>query len=157
MSRLYVVESNFTVTGSMADHRLRVPQADVEWFARALTNELVRRGITELQPLASGEDLYGFDKKWVGAAALDLIQNRGESVVVAGASQPARVHALAHAINHALGNLDKTVKYGPMTDPQGTPSRESIAALAKDAGNATTLIMLGGNPVYDAPADLDFA
>ncbi|MFW2389757.1 MAG: 4Fe-4S dicluster domain-containing protein [Polyangiales bacterium] len=164
MNRLYVVESNFTVTGSMADHRLRIPQADIEKFARAILNTLAARGTTALQPIASviervrgRGDSGGLNLAWVDAVTDELIENRGRSLVVAGASQPPRVHALAIAINGALDNFGKTTFFGPAIDPDDPTSRASIAELAKTASTASSLVILGGNPVYDAPADLKFA
>ena len=164
MSRLYVLESNFTVTGSMADHRLRVPQADIEWFARALMVVLTARGANELKPIA---DLVqrvegalqpeAIDLPWLDAVADDLIANRGRSLVVPGAGQSPRVHALAIVINGALGNFGRTTFFGPAIDPDDPASRASIADLAKDADSISSLIILGGNPVYDAPADVKFA
>jgi len=160
MNRLYVVESNLTVTGSMADHRLRVAQADIESFARALTIALADRGVASLESIArlfrdakgavEGGDL-------LDAVADDLMRNQGRSAVIAGAGQPPRVHALVIAINGALANFGTTVGFGPAIDPDDPTSRGSIADLAKDAGNISSLVMLGGNPVYDAPADLKFS
>ncbi len=165
MNRLYVVESNFTVTGSMADHRLRSSQADIERYARMLVNELVVRGVDELKPiaLALSKDTDDqpadstLDTTWLAAVAKDLASNRGRSIVIAGAGQPPRVHALAHAINTALGNVGQTTFFGPDVDPNDSASAESIAELAKNAEKITSLIILGGNPVYDAPADIKFA
>ncbi|MGB5523872.1 MAG: molybdopterin oxidoreductase, partial [Polyangiales bacterium] len=164
MSRLYVLESNFTVTGSMADHRLRIPQADIEWFARALMITLAGRGANDLKPIADlvrradgGVESEGIDLQWIDAVADDLIANRGRSLVIPGAGQPARVHALAAAINAALGNFGRTTFFGPVIDPDDAASRVSISDLAKSADAISSLIILGGNPVYDAPADVKFA
>ena len=86
----------------------------------------------------------------------DLLANKGESLIIAGESQPPAVHALVHALNDALGNVGKTVIY---TDPISITSAddESIASLTADmqAGTVDTLVILGCNPVYDAPADLN--
>ena len=164
MNRLYVVESNYTVTGSMADHRLRMPQADIEWFLRALTITLAARGLSALSPIAevlrrvpSSEPLSKPDLKWMSVVADDLVKNPGRSVVIAGAGQPPRVHALVIAINGALGNFGSTVFFGPAIDSEDSASRVSIAELVEDAETISTLLMLGGNPAYDAPADLQFA
>ncbi|MDH3728299.1 MAG: 4Fe-4S dicluster domain-containing protein, partial [Myxococcales bacterium] len=161
MNRLYVVESNYTVTGSMADHRLRMPQADIEWFARALAVRLAGRGISDLKPIANvlrgAADAARLDPKWLDAIAEDLLRNQGRSVVVAGAGQPPRVHALVIAINSALGNFGSTTFFGPAIDRNDPTSRASIGELAKEAETISSLVILGGNPVYDAPADLKFA
>jgi molybdopterin-containing oxidoreductase family iron-sulfur binding subunit len=164
MNRLYVVESNYTVTGSMADHRLRMPQTDIDWFARALTITLAARGVDQLKPIADSlrevpgsADSARPDPKWLDAVSNDLLANQGRSAVIAGAGQPPRVHALVIAINEALGNLGRTTRFGPSIDPDDPTSRASIAELVKDADEISSLVILGGNPVYDAPADVNFA
>ncbi len=154
MSRLYVVESNFTTTGAMADHRLRTRAADVAGVALALAAKLNIAGdaLNVLQPASAGAE------KVVSAMAADLAANRGASIVIAGPRQPAAVHALALAINQALGNLGETVTFtrplSETTEPAG-----AIAALASEMsrGAVDTLLVIGGNPVYAAPADVDFA
>jgi molybdopterin-containing oxidoreductase family iron-sulfur binding subunit len=164
MSRLYVIESNYTVTGSMADHRLRASQSDIERLAVGLTGLLAARGASSLKPIAdvvtrarSGAGLSDSELEWVNAVGEDLLANRGRSVVVAGASQPARVHGLVIAINAALGNFGSTAFFGPAIDPDDPASRYSIVELAKEASTVSSLVILGGNPVYDAPADTKFA
>jgi anaerobic selenocysteine-containing dehydrogenase len=97
--------------------------------------------------------------KFVAAIAADLVAHQGASVVAVGPQQPAEVHAGAHRLNALLGNVGKTVRYtrDPATDGRGHV--ESLAAVTKAMhdGSVDTLIVLGGNPVYNAPADLDFA
>ena len=153
MSRLYVVESTPTVTGSMADHRWALAPRAVQAFANAVARGL---GVANVgQPQAN----EGIDDRAVHAVVRDLQNHRGRSIVVAGDQQPAALHALAHAMNHALGNSGATVIY---TEPvearpvdQGQSVRELASAMA--AGAAPVLIILGGNPVYTAPADVKFA
>jgi molybdopterin-containing oxidoreductase family iron-sulfur binding subunit len=164
MSRLYVVESNYTITGSMADHRVRMRQADVARFTEALVDQLSSRGVTKLAPIAQklkqrsgGIDASGIDTELLSALAEDLVSNTGQSIVVAGAGQPPLVHAMALAINEALGKPGKTYQLSPNVDPSDEPSRKSIAELAKEIDQVATLIMVGGNPVYDAPSDVKFA
>ncbi|MGB5312732.1 MAG: molybdopterin oxidoreductase, partial [Polyangiales bacterium] len=156
MSRLYVAESNYTITGSQADHRLRMPQREIERFARALAAELAERGAVVLNKLPSVPDRTGIDGRWLGAVADDLMASRGRSIVVAGAGQPPRVHALVHAINQALGNIGNTLMYAG-GDADAEHSRESIRELVADAPSMKTLLILGGNPAYDAPADAKFS
>jgi molybdopterin-containing oxidoreductase family iron-sulfur binding subunit len=158
LSRLYVVESNYSITGGMADHRLRMPQRDIERFVRALAAELAIMGVAGTpgnQP--SYPDMDGIDRQWLTALAEDLVKNFSRSIIVAGSGQPPRVHALVHAINAALGNVGVGVMYTAPVDVDAEACRESIRQLAKDGTKMATLIMLGGNPVYDAPADLKFA
>ena len=146
MNRLYVVESCVTSTGSIADHRLPVRASEVEDIASDI---LARLGGG--QPGASS-------KKWVEAIANDLNKHRGSSIVVAGESQPAHVHSIAHAINGALGNLGKTVIYTDPVEANPVDGNSSLRELANDmeAGKVDLLLIVGGNPVYDAPADLNF-
>ena len=150
MSRLYVVESTPTMTGSQADHRLPVRASQVEHIARALARGL---GID-----AALGDTHGHEA-WIEAVVRDLKKHRGAAVVVAGDNQPPVVHALAHAMNDALDAFGKTVDLLAPVEAAPTRQSASIKALADDmsAGAVQVLIILGGNPVYTAPADCDFA
>ncbi len=159
MNRLYAVESSFTVTGGMADHRLRLPASHIAAFTLALAKELRAQGLEVAG--ADGFKLpagFAVDKKWLGAAARDLMRNRGKSLVIAGRLQPVFVHALVYSINQALLNEGKTVTYRSLDDVSVADS-SAFAALVADMndGKVETLVMSGVNPVYDAPADLDFA
>jgi molybdopterin-containing oxidoreductase family iron-sulfur binding subunit len=149
MSRLYVVESLFTLTGVNADHRLRVPASEVAQIASILLQieGLLNRGATALE---TRDDLG----KWVGECAKDLQAHKGESLVVAGHRQPLAVHLLAHAINAALGNIGKTVEFLPTPDPGEGSLAELVRSL--NAGEVDSLVLLSANPVYSAPADLDW-
>jgi MoCo/4Fe-4S cofactor protein with predicted Tat translocation signal len=158
MNRLYVVEPTLTLTGAAADHRLAVASRDVGQFAQAIAAEL-KVG----DPSAAGEHkLPGHiadHAGWIGALARDLAAHRGKSLVVAGETQPPEVHALAHLINHALGNVGPTVNFIARVDAGPADQIGSLRELVKDAnaGLVETLVILGGNPVYDAPADLGFS
>jgi molybdopterin-containing oxidoreductase family iron-sulfur binding subunit len=152
MNRLYAVESTPTNTGGMADHRLRLRAGDVESFARALAREL---GLSSVAAPASAPNIPA---SWIPTLARDLKQHPGETLVVAGEQQPAIVHALAYAMNQALGNFNKTITFTEPLEVAPTAQWEAIGQLAADirAGSVSTLLILGSNPVYDAPADLDF-
>jgi molybdopterin-containing oxidoreductase family iron-sulfur binding subunit len=165
MSRLYVVESAYSVTGTMADHRIPLAERMIPVWAGCLgANLLLEHGL-EL-PAESGElgrmlerfQAHPLYTQLPGAIGHDLTAGRGESLLVAGPRQPAAVHALAHTLNHALGNVGHTVAYLPDPDP-GAGVVESIVELARamSAGEVDTLLVLGGNPAFDAPADLDVA
>ncbi|MEY2429356.1 MAG: hypothetical protein QOJ40_2241, partial [Verrucomicrobiota bacterium] len=153
-TRLYAVESLMTLTGFNADHRLRIPASAVAQVASALASELGKQGAS-LAALGKANAPTGVDAKWITECAHDLIAHRGASLVVAGYRQPLAVHLLAHAINAALGNLGQTVLFHDAPESKAA----SIADLAKalNAGQVQTLVILGGNPVYNAPADLDWA
>jgi molybdopterin-containing oxidoreductase family iron-sulfur binding subunit len=166
MVRLYAVESTYSLTGSMADHRLRLSPSNVSAFAVALAKFLLPKlGDPQAQALASAlgdADAGGtFDQNFLEACARDLLDaaNRGKSLIVAGPSQPAIVHALAAAMNTALGNVGKSVRYAPMADAFAADGVAGLASLtaAMNAGTIKTVVCLETNPVYDAPGDLGFA
>ncbi|MBC8401312.1 MAG: TAT-variant-translocated molybdopterin oxidoreductase [Candidatus Marinimicrobia bacterium] len=156
MNRLYVVEPGFTVTGGMADHRLNLPASQVPAFILALAHELQNQGLA----LPSGIKLpaaeFTADRKWIKAVAKDLLVHRSQNLIVAGRRQPAQVHALVLLLNSALGNTGKTIDYYQLKDAE-LPSTPALASLVNDmeAGEIDYLIMLSGNPVYNAPADLN--
>src|SRR5262249_48296572 len=116
MSRLYVVEPSFTITGMNADHRLRLPAGDVERYLLLLANELDKAGVDTGAVKEAKADANGIPPKWIVAVAKELIGSRARSVIVAGTRQPPRVHALVHALNAALGNAGHTVNYFPVAD-----------------------------------------
>jgi molybdopterin-containing oxidoreductase family iron-sulfur binding subunit len=145
MNRLYMAESRLSITGAMADHRLRMKTGAI----RDLALEVARNLNLDV-PAASGPNA-----KWAAALARDLARSRGRSLVLAGPRQPAAVHALAHWINHALANEGATVTY---TETGAAPELPALKQLAQElqSGQVETLVILGGNPAYDAPADLRF-
>ena len=147
MNRLYAVESTPSNTGSMADHRIGLRARDIEGFGRAVARAA---GVEAGQGDPRGHDA------WVAALAKDLQANRGACAVVVGDHQPPELHALGHALNASLGNVGKTVVY---TDPVEVDATDHVASLKAlladiDAGQVDLLVILGGNPVYNAPADL---
>ncbi|HEY9110477.1 MAG TPA: TAT-variant-translocated molybdopterin oxidoreductase [Rhodanobacteraceae bacterium] len=149
MSRLYMVEPTPSVTGSMADHRLPLASAAIAAFAQRLASRL---GIGDIAKAAF------LHARWIEAVAKDLDANRGASIVVAGGTQPEVVHALARSMNEALGNIGRTIDYAKPLVAIPQRGDGSLVALAGDmrAGKVDTLLMLGVNPAYDAPADADF-
>ena len=149
MSRLYVVEPSPTVTGSSADHRLPMRACDIELFARALAAKLGHGTAVALPAEA---------EKWLNVVAGDLQKEKGASLVIAGEQQSATVHALAHVINAALGNVGTTLYYTEPVEAEPVNHCESLRDLcaAMDRGKVDLLLMVGGNPVYDAPHDFDF-
>ncbi|ATC62879.1 hydrogenase [Nibricoccus aquaticus] len=152
MNRLYVVESGFTLTGGMADHRLRLASSHMLALAGALAAQIT--GDSSFAPLAQGLDFKDKDK-WIAACAKDLTDHRGQSLVVAGAHLPAEVHAIAYAINLALGNVGQTVDFLEVEAPSAASINDLASAIK--AASVKTLVVLGGNPSYNAPADLDWA
>jgi molybdopterin-containing oxidoreductase family iron-sulfur binding subunit len=154
MNRLYAVEGVYSLTGAMADHRLRLESRRIAPFLAALAARLGASGAAS----TAGGSVEGIDQRWIDALAKDLQANRGRGLIVAGDRQPAAVHAAVCALNTHLGNTGQTVSYYETRDA-ALPSVGSLAALvgAMQAGTVQTLVILGGNPVFDAPADLDFA
>ncbi|MDP9267935.1 MAG: TAT-variant-translocated molybdopterin oxidoreductase [Acidobacteriota bacterium] len=149
MNRLYAIESTPSSTGSKADHRLPKRASDVEDFARGLASAL---------GASAGSAAGGVDGKFIAAMAKDLQAHRGASLVIAGEGQPAAVHALAAAMNQALGNVGKTVVYTDPMEANPVDQAQSLGELIGEmwAGKVDMLAIVGGNPVYNAPADLDF-
>jgi MoCo/4Fe-4S cofactor protein with predicted Tat translocation signal len=139
INRLYAIEGSVSMTGSVADHRIAIRPSQIESYARAIlsgtSNDPVLKALIE-----------------------DLQANRGASVVIAGDEQPATVHVIAHAINSMLGNIGSTVL---VTDPIEVAPVNHVASLRElvtdiNAGTVKALIILGGNPVFDAPVDFKF-
>ena len=156
MNRLYAVEGVYSLTGTMADHRLRLESRQIAPFLAALAARLAPPAAGAASQ--AGATVEGVDARWIDALAKDLLANRGRSLIVAGERQPAAVHAAVCALNTSLGNTGTTVSYYETRDA-ALPSVSSLASLvsAMQSGTVQTLVVLGGNPVFDAPADLDFA
>jgi MoCo/4Fe-4S cofactor protein with predicted Tat translocation signal len=152
MSRLYTIESTPGLAGAMADHRLAVKASQVEAYARAVAAALgvaTEGGATVPAPHAP----------WIGALVKDLqARPAGTTLVVPGEYQPPAVHALAHAMNQRLGNVGKTVVHGPSVEARPVDQMASLRELVADMdrGAVSLLVILGGNPVFTAPYDLDF-
>lgn len=165
MNRLYMLEANYSLTGTNADHRFAERVADLPIRLAQLAAELLKQGL-QLSPGASSaaDKLKGFDAgamqpPYLASIAKDLLEHKGKSVILCGPRLPAEAHALACALNEALGALGATIGYTEVDDGQRPSHLEAVAALAADAsaGKIDTLVILSGNPVYDAPADLDMA
>jgi MoCo/4Fe-4S cofactor protein with predicted Tat translocation signal len=146
-NRLYVVESTPTLTGARADHRRPMAPREIEAFARAVAAGV---GVIPSGPAAD---------PFAAAVLKDLEAHRGGGLVVAGESQPPAVHALAHAVNQALGNAGTTVVYiePVLAGPANQAAALEELVLEMRQGEVSTLAVLGGNPVFAAPADLRFA
>ncbi|MDQ7087575.1 MAG: 4Fe-4S dicluster domain-containing protein [Acidobacteriota bacterium] len=158
-SRLYAVESAYSLTGAVADQRLPVAPAEVGRVLIAVAGELARRG---LFPGGAGLAADGLEPRaaaFAAGLAEDLAAHAPDVVLAVGPRQPAVLHALAHLINAALGAGGATVSY--TADPDGDrPSHfQAVTELAAaiDAGSVDTLLIIGGNPAYDAPAELGLA
>jgi molybdopterin-containing oxidoreductase family iron-sulfur binding subunit len=144
MNRLYVVEGSPTSTGASADHRLALRSSEIEGFARAVAAGL---GL----PVEGG-----VDHAWVGPIVADLKGAGAKALVVAGESQPPAVHAIAHAVNEALGAVGSTVAYTAPAEAAPVGETAAFKALVGEMrqGAVEVLVVLGSNPAYAAPADL---
>jgi MoCo/4Fe-4S cofactor protein with predicted Tat translocation signal len=144
MNRLYVVEGSPTLTGASADHRLALRSSAIEGFARA-----VAAGCGVAAEGAVAHD-------WVAPLVKDLKRAGAKALVLAGESQPPAVHALAHAINEALGAVGTTVSYTAPAEAQPGGETAALKALVDEMqqGQVEMLVVLGANPVYAGPADL---
>ncbi len=153
MNRLYAVEPTPTNTGAVADHRLPLSPDAMEHLAEALAAQLTGAGDATAIGLPTG-----VSQAWFDAVVEDLTRNRGTCIVIAGEQSPMRVQVLAHLINETLGNVGQTVEYTEPVVANSVDQTESLRDLAEamHGGRVELLIMLGGNPVYDAPADVQF-
>jgi MoCo/4Fe-4S cofactor protein with predicted Tat translocation signal len=155
MNRLYVVEPRLSITGGMADHRLRARSSDIEGIALAVLGQLAKtvpamsRFSSAASPVLSAETA-----RWVKAVAKDLASKAGHSLVVAGERQTPLTHAVAHAINASLGNIGTTVRFTtPVVDTVTGPAALQPLMDELRAGRVDTLVITAGNPVFSAPAD----
>ena len=158
MNRLYVVENHFSLTGGMADHRLRVRASDIGDFTATLAKVIATKlGDTSLSSLAAAYPSSGssFDSAWVNGVADDLISAKGKGVIIAGEGQSAAVQALALGINNTLGNLGSTINAVQTTTKPAATLTDLSKAMG--AGSIKTLLILEGNPVLTAPAEFNMA
>lgn len=151
MNRLYIAESCFSVTGTVADHRLPIRPSQLSSIALALAAAL---GVASV---VAPTDLTEPQKAWVNAAVKDLRAAGKSALVTVGVQAPAPVQALAYAINFAIGAIDSTVTFHEL--PAQTPQIAALRTLCDriSSNSVGSLLILGGNPIYDAPADLDLA
>jgi molybdopterin-containing oxidoreductase family iron-sulfur binding subunit len=162
-SRLYAVESLFSLTGANAEHRLRLPATGILPFACHLLAEVIRlTGAARSPEQAAAFDRFvqklgatpPFEPAWLRECAKDLVVSAPDAVILAGQGQPLAVHVIALALNHHLGAIGKAVELRPWPEPPAGSFAELGKAL--EAGEVETLILLGGNPAYHAPAALDW-
>ena len=174
MNRLYSVEGLLSLTGTNADHRLRIPTGSVGRVAALALKEAIEQAdvnageiVGELETIVKDLD-NDFPKshavdgdgevrttKWVHECVADLVRlaKRGEkTLVVAGYRQPKEVHLAAMGINAILQNIGETLLL-QAHKPSGNGSIEDLATGFKKGDN---LVVLGGDPAYNAPADIDW-
>jgi Fe-S-cluster-containing dehydrogenase component len=163
MNRLYAAEPSLSPTGSLADHRLRLKASEVGALALAIAGELSRlpqgRALAPLQPTSAAVQLKPEAQRFAKAVAADLAAHPRASLVAAGEGQPKEVHALALAVNEALGNRGNSVRLfpGPSAAIEAGPAALSGLVEEMRAGAVQLLLVTAFNPVYASPGDLDFA
>ena len=152
MNRVYAVESTPSTTGFKADHRLRMRASQVEAFAAAVAAGVGAGSAT------SGATWTPEQTAYLNAVVKDLKANSGKCLVIPGEQAAPGVHLAAIAMNQALGNVGKTVVYTETVNPMPTVEIDELKQLVSDlnAGKVDWLIILDTNPVYSAPADLEF-
>ncbi len=155
MSHLYSVENSFTITGSYADHRLRLKSSEIETFIYALANRL-SNDVNGLDAYSGVNNEFS-NHDWVDTLAGELLSNRGESIVTVGAEYSPALHATVHAINQALGNAGETVTYHQLPFRSEQNEQEAFAEAVTDmtAGRYDSVVFVGTNPIFTAPGDLD--
>ncbi|MGH9381189.1 MAG: TAT-variant-translocated molybdopterin oxidoreductase, partial [Thermoanaerobaculia bacterium] len=156
MSRLYAAESTPTGTGTLADHRLSVPPRGVARAALEVARRVGVAGIPAAPPATTQRDTRV--QAWATDVAADLQRHPGRCLVVAGEAAPPEVHTLAAAMNVALGAVGSTVTYGERVEAGSDGQLADLTRLVADMreGRVQILLVIGGNPVFDAPADLGF-
>ena len=180
MSRMYALESQFSITGAAADHRVPVRSSDIGLALSKLRDQVEARlagnvpaepeGLTAWQTIKAANDRKIAEGRveeqeklppltsdmLLWCLAEDLVNNPGAGVVAVGARQTPELHAMAHELNSLLGNFGSTVTFTEL--PQQQVERGTIVDLAEAirGGSVKSLLVLEGNPAYDAPADLEF-
>ena len=154
MNRLYIAESDLTITGGVADHRLRVHSSEVEAFSCLVYAEILKllkskdtELIAHLEKLGSSVAQHA---EWVAECAKDLISNKKNSVVLAGSHQTENAHLVTYAINQSLGSVGTCVNYVSTK----SPSNYTFENLSEDvkSGSIETVVVIGGNPVFTCPS-----
>ncbi len=159
MNRMYVVETMPTVTGYKAEHRLALKPSEIDAFTLLLKDAMVGSGTTSTAESNYAGNRFAEVKAFAVAVAKDLKAAGGRAVVIAGPQASTTVHAAAHAFNATLGAVGKTVVYTESINPVPSEQGADLKSLVADmnAGKVKWLVMLGTNPLYNAPADLEFA
>jgi molybdopterin-containing oxidoreductase family iron-sulfur binding subunit len=141
MSRLYSIESLFTLTGASADHRLRLEASSIQTIAQNIL--IAVKTAADWTSASSTTNNTDANSRWVFECVKDLVANQGNALVVAGQREPMEVHLLVNSINSALGAIGSTVTLIPTTEV-ATSDFKSF-----DTSVADTLVVLGGNPHYN--------
>ena len=152
MNRLYTIESQFSMTGASADHRMSVSSTRIGNFVSALA-----KAVSATSPGAAVDRSLGYREKMLACIAQDLVDNQGSSVIICGERQPPQVHVAVHALNATLENIGKSIQFTETGQTDETSALQRITQFAAQAnsGAIKSLVVIGGNPVYGAPVSLD--
>ncbi len=158
MNRLYSVESDLTITGGVADHRLRLESSKMSVFANLILAQILRKlkstDETLLSHLEKEQDILTAQNEWILTCVDDLCENPSSSLVLAGNHLPQDVQVAVYAINRALGAIGKTIRYKPV-DPTLSSSVGSLVD-SINAGEVDSLLIVGGNPIYHTKEFIDW-
>jgi MoCo/4Fe-4S cofactor protein with predicted Tat translocation signal len=151
MNRVHIAESCLSTTGTVADERFATRPSRMGALLAALAAKV---GVG-----AAANSLSNEETAFVEAAAADLLANKGTGVVAVGSHLPAELHQLGHAINEKIGAFGSTAMAIDVAGDDRPSHLDSITALklAIESKSITSLLILGGNPVYDAPSEMQFA
>ena len=159
MNRLYTVESDLTLTGGVADHRLRLESSKFVSFSALLAAEVLKLGKKKDQPLIEHLSEIGKSAEthieWITECAKDLRTKPNRSVVLAGKHLPVEVHLAAFAINQSLGSIGKSVDYLSVPETSSTQLSDLVASIK--SGEVDSLIVLGGNPIHSTSGFIDWS
>ena len=157
MNRMYVVETMPSVTGFKAEHRLGLKPSEVDHFV-AMLGDVAGMGRGNNEADYDGDRLADV-RKFAQAVYADLKAAGGRCAVVVGPNSSPASHAMAHSLNASLGAVGKAVIYTQPVHMVPSVQGDDLKALVADmnSGKVHWLVMLGVNPLYNAPADLNFA
>ncbi|MDD4975187.1 MAG: TAT-variant-translocated molybdopterin oxidoreductase [Bacteriovorax sp.] len=154
INRLYCIESDFTITGSMADHRLSRSRSEIEQFISKLALKL---GVTS-GGINNSLFLSEREEKWISLLVRELHDHLGSSLIIASETLSAESQSLVFLMNEKLRNIGTTVNFYKPTDPNSGQEMKNLKSLAEEMnqGEVSSLIILSQNPIYTAPKDLGF-
>lgn len=144
MNRLYVVESVMSLTGAQADHRLRLDDKELVNVAARLL-QILDEGKSGLKVAKLSDE----KEKWLQEMAADLRTHKGQSLVMCGGHQSVALQKFTAAINEVLGAEGNTLSYLQMPESKS----DDLGALQE----AKEIVVLGANPAFDAPAQLQWS
>ena len=177
MSRFIQFEGRLTLTGANADQRVRVRDSHLPTLALALASAIIvdrKQGPlaakANLAKALGGNDLAaasratGVPEAFLKGLVAELLAAKGKVAVLADGSASASAGGVALETAVALLNVSLGAYDGPAFDSKRSlampnPPISGLVQLVQDmkAGKVSTLLIAGPNPVYDAPAGLDFA